>query len=115
MSKGSRRRPTNETAFGNNYEAIFGKNNKVQRGRFVWDKERKTFVPYEEYDKPIVGRIGPMIMGDIPAYVSPVSLKLIDGRKQQREDLKRHHCRIAEPSEKKDFTRPPPERDVNWK
>jgi hypothetical protein len=45
------------------------------------------------------------IVGDIPAYVSPVcdasgKHAVIDGRAAQREDLKRNNCRIKEPSER---------------
>lgn len=48
---------------------------------------------------------GLQIIRDIPAYVSPVCdangvHAVIDGRAAQREDLKRHNCRIKEPSEK---------------
>ena len=33
------------------------------------------------------------VMGDIPAYTSPIDGRLIDGRKARREDLKRNNCR----------------------
>lgn len=41
----------------------------------------------------------PMVQSDIKPYLSVVSNKLIDGKSDQREDLKRAGCRLADPSE----------------
>jgi hypothetical protein len=40
----------------------------------------------------------PFIVSDIPDYVSPVDGRLISGRAQRREDLKRNNCVEYEPS-----------------
>ncbi len=41
----------------------------------------------------------PMVMGDLPEYISPVTGKPVDGRVARREDLKRSGCREVDPSE----------------
>lgn len=40
----------------------------------------------------------PMIISDIPDYISPIDGKLVSGRVQRREDLKRNNCVEWEPS-----------------
>jgi hypothetical protein len=50
---------------------------------------------------------GPYIMRDTPAYISPVTRKMIDGRAARREDLKRSGCREVDPSEWKPIYRNP--------
>lgn len=44
-------------------------------------------------------QVGPYIVRDTPAYMSPVTRKMIDGRAARREDLKRSGCREVDPSE----------------
>ncbi len=39
---------------------------------------------------------------DIAGYDCPVTGKWIDGRKDHRENLKRHNCRLLEPGEKRE-------------
>lgn len=41
----------------------------------------------------------PLIIPDIPAYMSPMGSGLIDGRKARREDMKRHNVREVAPDE----------------
>ena len=41
----------------------------------------------------------PIIVSDIPAYMSPLGTGLIDGRRARREDLKRNNCREVDPGE----------------
>ena len=48
---------------------------------------------------PRAEQVGPYIVRDTPAYISPVSRKMIDGRAARREDLKRSGCREVDPSE----------------
>jgi hypothetical protein len=55
---------------------------------------------------------GVQIIGDLKPYKSPICdangvHPLIDGRTAQREDLKRHGCRIKEPSERLSVAGPP--------
>ncbi len=52
----------------------------------------------------------PAMRSDIPAYLSPVTNKLIDGRAAQREDLKRAGCRLATPED----APPPVARTKKW-
>lgn len=46
----------------------------------------------------VLGR-GPYIQSDIRAYRSMASNRVIDGRRDQREDLKATGCRLADSSE----------------
>lgn len=50
---------------------------------------------------------GPLVFGDLPAYQSPVTGKLVDGRVARREDLKRTGSRPWEglDQEKKEAAR----------
>jgi hypothetical protein len=41
----------------------------------------------------------PLIVSDLPAYMSPLGTGLIDGRRARREDLKRNNCREVAPDE----------------
>ena len=43
----------------------------------------------------------PYIRGDLPAYTSPITGKIIEGRAARREDLARSGCREVDPSEYK--------------
>lgn len=47
----------------------------------------------------------PYVMGDTPDYTSPIDGKLISGRKQRREDLKRNNCVEYDPGMKDDARR----------
>lgn len=47
----------------------------------------------------------PMVAVDYPAYVSPATGKLVEGKKAHIEDLKRSGCRIFEPGEREDAKR----------
>lgn len=54
----------------------------------------------EPLELPERGEItAPYIASDIPAYMSVASGKMIDGRADRREDLKRTGCRECDPSE----------------
>ena len=50
---------------------------------------------------------GPMVIGDIPAYQSPIDGHWVESRAQRREDLKRNGCRPYEglEQEKKEAAR----------
>ena len=69
--------------------------------RYVWRdgkfRDKRTGKPMEVRDENAICR--PAILPDIAAYQSVASNKLIDGRTDQREDLKRNGCRLADPSE----------------
>lgn len=53
----------------------------------------------------------PFVMGDTPDYTSPIDGRLISGRKQRREDLKRHGCVEYDPGIKDDAKRIKKQRD----
>jgi len=44
----------------------------------------------------------PFVATDYPGYTSPITGEWIEGRKAHMEDLKRHGCRVYEPSEKEE-------------
>jgi putative FmdB family regulatory protein len=54
----------------------------------------------------------PMIAVDYPAYISPASGRLIQGKKQHEDELKRTGCRLLEPGERNDMERRKKEADV---
>ena len=64
----------------------------VGRTRYRWDPKLCKMVQIP------IGPVsfGTLIMPDLPAYVSPVTGKLIDGRRQRREDLARTNSRPYE-------------------
>lgn len=67
---------------------------------YVWRKGK-----WIEKAKAAEQRASIQIVRDIGAYLSPVCdasgrHAVIDGRAAQREDLKRHNCRIKDPSER---------------
>jgi hypothetical protein len=63
--------------------------------RFVWGGH--DWVDVATLEK--APRVGPFILRDTPAYVSPVTGHVVDGRSARREDLKRSGCREVDPSE----------------
>ena len=42
----------------------------------------------------------PYIMADLPAYESPMSSSVVDGRAARREEMKRYNVREVDPSER---------------
>lgn len=75
--------------------------------KYVWRDNR--WVDKETESKPLLTAkerkrkkvCMPMVRGDLPAYISPVTGKLIEGRAARREDLARSGCREVDPSEYK--------------
>jgi hypothetical protein len=63
--------------------------------KHIWHKG--DWVPVSAFAR--APQVGPMIISDTPAYISPVTRKMIDGRAARREDLKRSGCREVDPSE----------------
>jgi len=64
------------------------------RRRYRWDKETGALieVPWDSVQQSLSAAV----WDDLPAYTSPIDGRLIDGRRQRREDLKRHGCRPYE-------------------
>jgi hypothetical protein len=64
------------------------------RRRYRWDAESKAMVevPWDSHQQAL----SPVIWNDLPAYESPIDGRIVDGRKQRRNDLARSHCRPYE-------------------
>lgn len=91
------------TAFRQNYEQIFGNKQADKRGRFVYDRETKSFVPAHEYYAKQQAKLDAVRSNlNLPAlhlfkpYNSPITGKPIESPNQMREDLKRNHCVLAD-------------------
>lgn len=61
------------------------------RRRYRWCPERKEMVEIDVNAR--TERRAPLVIPDIPDYVSPVTGKLVSGRRQRREDLLRTNSR----------------------
>jgi hypothetical protein len=62
---------------------------------------------YYDYDYFHPENKAPVVMGDLPAYQSPIDGRTVEGRKQRRDDLARNHSRPWEglEAEKKEAAR----------
>jgi hypothetical protein len=58
---------------------------------------RKEMPPAARSDFPM-----PMISGDYKPYECPITGRLVDGRREHRENLKKHGCRVFEAGEFED-------------
>ncbi len=71
---------------------------------YRWDTTTKQFVckktgePMPVKNPNAICR--PYVRGDLPAYRSPVTGEVIDGRRARREDLKKHNCVEVDPPSK---------------
>ena len=54
---------------------------------------------------PLGSPLSHLIWSDLPAYESPIDGRIIAGRAQRREDLKRNGCREYDPGMKQDAKR----------
>lgn len=65
----------------------------IVRLRMRWDPKLGKLV-----EVPLENRAAPRvhIWSDLPAYTSPVDGRVVDGRRQRREDLKRNRARPYE-------------------
>jgi len=63
----------------------------MTRRRFIYPSDGSA--PFEVSSDYIPEPRGPFVMGDLPAYESPVDGRPVEGRAQRREDLARHGCR----------------------
>jgi len=94
-----RRRATISTAqFEENFNKIFGVSKEKTTGRFKLDKETNKLIPSYEWYEKYGDKTGKThyVMGDIEPYQSPVDNKVINSRKDYRDDLKRNNCRTYE-------------------
>jgi len=88
--KGSNRRPGDNEAFSDNFDKIFG-NKKPERGRFIWDKDKRDFVPASEYYAPSESNSA-YVMPDIQPYQSMIDGSMITSRSKHREHLRANNC-----------------------
>lgn len=51
---------------------------------------------WQEVTKQYEAPVAPMVWGDLPAYESPIDGRVVEGRVQRREDLKRSGSRPFE-------------------
>jgi len=77
----------------------------MARRSWVWDPKRRKLVEIDPNHHPEPR--GPLVVGDLPGYQSPVTGLWVEGRKQRREDLKRTNSRPWEgfESERKEADR----------
>lgn len=52
MGKGDKYRPVDRGKWDKNYDRIFNKNKRQEKGTFIWDEKNMKFVPVSEYVKP---------------------------------------------------------------
>jgi len=64
------------------------------RRRYRWDAVSKSMVevPWDSRQHALA----PAIWDDLPAYESPIDGRVVDGRRQRRNDLARSNCRPYE-------------------
>jgi len=63
----------------------------MTRRRWIYPNDGSE--PIEVTDAYIREPRGPLVIGDLPAYQSPIDGRVIDGRVARREDLARNNCR----------------------
>ncbi|PKR56351.1 hypothetical protein [Thalassospira lohafexi] len=70
----------------------------MARKRYRYDPETRKC--YEiDLDAPPAPRSGPYIASDYQAYDCPITGRSVDGKREHRENLKQHNCRVLEPGE----------------
>lgn len=67
------------------------------RRRWVWDRALGKLVEVDTTAR--TEQRAPMVIPDLPDYVSPVTGKLVSGRRQRRDDLRRSNSRPWEGKE----------------
>jgi hypothetical protein len=79
--------------------------------RLIWDRERRDFVPADEYvrapsatDDKRADFPSPQVMGDVQPFQSPIDKSWITSRPQVREHEKKHNVRqVGNDLKPKDF------------
>lgn len=64
------------------------------RHRYIWDPNRRALVEVALNHRSAPA--APTVWKDLPPYASPIDGRMVDGRRQRREDLKRSDCRPYE-------------------
>jgi len=70
--------------------------------KFIWIKG-EGWVDREEFVRP--EPVAPAVWGDLPEYVSPLSMRPVDGRRARREEMARFNVREVDPGERMDGDR----------
>lgn len=63
----------------------------MTRKRWIYPSDGSE--PFEVSKDYIAAPSGPLVIGDLPSYQSPIDGRWIDGRVQRREDMARNNCR----------------------
>lgn len=66
--------------------------------KFIWISG-EGWVDSSEFARPEPVN-APYVWGDLPEYISPLSMKPVDGRRARREEMKIHNVREVDPSER---------------
>lgn len=69
----------------------------MSRQRWIWDPVAEKVV--EVGDRELPQSAGPMVSRDIKPYACPITGKVIDGRRDHRENLARTDSRVLERGE----------------
>jgi len=105
VSKGSKPRPVNRQKFAANFDRIFGEKrpnpdvDQDNRARYKVHPETGELVPDYMWHQLGLLKITPkthFVLGDAEAYRCPITGKVVDGRRQHRNNLARHDCRVYE-------------------
>ena len=86
MSKGSKRRQGE--GFEDNYDQIFSKDRKIQRGVWIYDEDQRKMVKKEDFS-PRTDNL-PHIQADIEPFVSPIDGRTISSRSTLRQHNKEY-------------------------
>jgi hypothetical protein len=77
--------------FQDGHERIFGKKEKSGTKRWIQDPVTFKLIPADEYYAP-TENAGPYIQDDVKPYQSMIDGRMIEGRRDHREHLKRNNC-----------------------
>lgn len=85
-----------------------------------WEVVKRIALLDREEPCPFCSTVGrrlispPLVANDYPPYNCPITGKLISGRREHIENLKRHGCRVYEPGETQEFLKRRQEREKKW-
>lgn len=77
-------------AYKDNFEAIFGKNKKVDRGSWVWDSDKEKLVPRADYVVPNTGDNFAGMLKPLDSFISPIDGSVISCRSTLRSHNREH-------------------------
>ena len=65
--------------------------------KYIW-VSGEGWIPREQFKRP--EPVAPYVWSDLPEYISPMSLRPVDGRRARREEMKKYNVREVDPSER---------------